>query len=52
MSKTVFIDSAIILDLLCRRDPYYLFAAEVFTLGDTGHIQLVTTAKGRDGTNP
>jgi len=44
MSKKVFIDSDIILDLLCKRQPFYNFAAEVFTLGDTGKIELVTTS--------
>jgi predicted nucleic acid-binding protein len=43
MSKLVFIDSDIILDLLCKRDPYYEYAAEVFTLGDYKIIELVTT---------
>jgi predicted nucleic acid-binding protein len=43
MSKIVFIDSDIILDLLCKRDPYYEFAAAVFTLGDYNKIELVTT---------
>jgi predicted nucleic acid-binding protein len=44
MSKQVFIDSDIILDLLCKREPFYTFAAEVFTLGDTKQIELVTTS--------
>ncbi|MBN2175182.1 MAG: PIN domain-containing protein [Bacteroidales bacterium] len=44
MNKKVFIDSDIILDLLCKRQPFYDFAAEVFTLGDTGNIELVTTS--------
>ena len=44
MSKQVFIDSDIILDLLCKREPFYTFAAEVFTLGDTKQIDLVTTS--------
>ena len=38
MNKKVFIDSDIILDLLCKREPFYDFAAEVFTLGDTKQI--------------
>ncbi|MBN2725264.1 MAG: PIN domain-containing protein, partial [Deltaproteobacteria bacterium] len=42
--KKVFIDSDIILDLLCERKPFYKYAAEVFTLGDTGRIKLVTTS--------
>ncbi len=44
MSKRVFIDSDIILDLLCKRQPFYEHAAAVFTLGDTAKIQLVTTS--------
>ena len=44
MNKRVFIDSDIILDLLCKRDPFYNFAAEVFTLGDTKNIELITTS--------
>lgn len=44
MSKKVFIDTDIILDLLCKRDPFYEYAAEVFTLGDTKKVELVTTS--------
>lgn len=44
MNKRIFIDSDIILDLLCKREPFYKFAAEVFTLGDLGKIELVTTS--------
>ena len=44
MSKKVFIDSDIILDLLCKREPFYEFAAEVFTLSDIKKIELVTTS--------
>ena len=44
MNKKVFIDSDIILDLLCKREPHYDFAAEIFTLGDTKRIELVTTS--------
>ena len=44
MNRRIFIDSDIILDLLCKRDPFYSFAAEVFTLGDTKKIELVTTS--------
>jgi predicted nucleic acid-binding protein len=43
MSKKVFVDSDIILDLLCERQPFYDFAAEIFTMGDTGKIKLFTT---------
>ena len=44
MNRKIFIDSDIILDLLCKRDPFYSFAAEVFTLGDTKKIEIVTTS--------
>ncbi len=44
MSKKKFIDLDIILDLLCKRDPFYQYAAEIFTLGDTKKIDLVTTS--------
>ena len=44
MSKKIFIDSDVILDLLCKREPFYQFAAEIFTLGDTKKIDLVTTS--------
>jgi len=44
MNRKIFIDSDIILDLLCKREPFYSFAAEVFTLGDTNKIELVTTS--------
>jgi len=44
MNKKVFLDSDIILDLLCKREPHYDFAAEIFTLGDTKRIELVTTS--------
>jgi predicted nucleic acid-binding protein len=43
MSKEVFIDADIILDLLCQRKPFYDAAAEVFTLGDTQKIVIFTT---------
>jgi predicted nucleic acid-binding protein len=44
MSRKVFLDSDVILDVLCKREPFYDFAAEVFTLGDSGKIQLFTTS--------
>jgi predicted nucleic acid-binding protein len=44
MNRKVFLDSDIILDVLCKREPFYDFAAEVFTLGDSGKIQLFTTS--------
>ncbi|HUW46379.1 MAG TPA: PIN domain-containing protein [Dehalococcoidia bacterium] len=44
MNKKVFIDSDIVLDLLCKRKPFYEYAAELFTLGDTKKIELITTS--------
>jgi predicted nucleic acid-binding protein len=44
MNKKVFIDSDIILDLLCKRKPFYESAATILTLGDQGKIELVTTS--------
>jgi predicted nucleic acid-binding protein len=44
MNKKIFIDSDVILDLLCKREPHYNFAAEVFTLGDYKKIDIVTTS--------
>lgn len=43
MNNEVFILADIVLDLLCKREPFYSYAAEVFTMGDTGIIKLVTT---------
>ena len=43
MSKDIFIDTDIILDLLCKREPFYPYAAAVFTMGDKGILSLVTT---------
>ena len=43
MNNEVFIDADIVLDLLCKREPFYSYAAEVFTMGDTGILKLVTT---------
>jgi predicted nucleic acid-binding protein len=42
--EKVFIDSDIILDLLLRRDPFALPAAELFELGSTNTVRLHTTA--------
>ena len=36
--KNVFIDSDIILDLLAKREPNYIFAAKLFTLIDQRKI--------------
>jgi len=39
----IFIDSDIILDLLTKRDPYYIHAAKLFTLIDQNKIQAHTS---------
>ena len=38
MSKKIFVDSDVILDILCQREPYYEYAAYVFSLSDTRKI--------------
>jgi predicted nucleic acid-binding protein len=43
MNKRIFVDSDVILDMLCKREPFYRYAAELFTLADTGKISLFTT---------
>ena len=45
MSKEIFIDTDIILDLLCKREPFYPYAAEVFTMGDKGLLTNTFTSK-------
>ncbi|MGI5063698.1 PIN domain-containing protein [Treponema denticola] len=44
MNKKIFIDSDIILDIICCREPYYQYAAYVFSLSDTKKIVLYTTS--------
>ncbi|MDR1748520.1 MAG: PIN domain-containing protein [Spirochaetaceae bacterium] len=44
MSKKIFVDSDIILDLLCKREPFYAYSAELFTLGDMEEVELYTTS--------
>jgi predicted nucleic acid-binding protein len=44
MNNTIFIDADVILDLLCKREPFYESAAELFTLGDKGKLHLATTS--------
>ena len=39
----VFIDSDIILDLLAKREPFYIYAAELFTLADKRKIKTFTS---------
>jgi len=40
MKQTVFVDTDIVLDLLARREPFYDAAARLFSLAETGHINL------------
>ncbi len=40
MKKKVFVDTDIIYDLLGKRDPFYLPAAQLFTLADEGKVQI------------
>jgi len=44
MKKRAFVDTDILYDLLGRRDPFYLAAAQLFTLADEGRIQLYISA--------
>ena len=44
MNNPIFVDSDIILDLLCKREPHYTFAAKVFTLADYKELSLKTTS--------
>lgn len=44
MSKAVFVDSDVILDVLEKREPFYLYSAQVLTLGDEKKIKLFTTS--------
>jgi predicted nucleic acid-binding protein len=44
MKKKIFVDTDIIYDLLGKRDPFYLSAAQLFTLADEGKIQIYISA--------
>lgn len=44
MNKKVFIDSDVILDVLCKRIPHYQYSAQIFTLSDLKKINLYTTS--------
>lgn len=43
-NKRVFVDTDIILDLLCNRDVFYAPAAELFTLAENARVTLYTSA--------
>ncbi|SDE29423.1 type II toxin-antitoxin system VapC family toxin [Niabella drilacis] len=42
--KRVFIDTNIVIDLLQKREGFYIEAQELFTLGDNGDIRLYLSA--------
>ena len=39
MMNRIFIDTDIILDLLAKREPFYRYSAELFTLIDNGRVK-------------
>ena len=39
----LFVDTDIILDLLAKREPFYPYAAELFSLADSGKINIYVT---------
>ncbi|MGP1455366.1 MAG: type II toxin-antitoxin system VapC family toxin, partial [Treponema sp.] len=43
MSKTMLVDSDVILDVLEKREPFYAYSAQILTLGDEKKVKLVTT---------
>jgi predicted nucleic acid-binding protein len=44
MTERIFVDSNIILDLLGNREPFYIHAAELFSLADKGEITLCVSS--------
>lgn len=44
MSKVLFIDSDVILDVLERREHFYEYSAQILSLGDEKKVKLVTTS--------
>ena len=40
----IFIDTDVCLDLLAQREPHYQFAAKLFTLADTGQVELFVSS--------
>jgi len=42
--KKIFVDSDVILDLLAKREPFYPYAAELFSLVDKGKIKVHVSA--------
>ncbi|MCL2008736.1 MAG: PIN domain-containing protein [Treponema sp.] len=43
MIKSLFLDSDIIIDLLAKREPFYEFAAKIFTLAYEKKLKLYTS---------
>jgi len=39
-TERIFVDTDIILDLLAKREPYYVYAAQLFSLADLNKIEL------------
>ena len=44
MTKKIFVDSDIVLDVLCKRVPHYKYAAKVFSLADMKKLTVYTTS--------
>ena len=44
MTKKIFVDSDIVLDVLCKRDPYYEYAAKVVSLADMKKLTVYTSS--------
>jgi predicted nucleic acid-binding protein len=44
MNSSVFVDTDIVLDLLAKRDPFFPFAAELFTKADRKEINLFVSS--------
>ena len=44
MSKVLFVDSDVILDVLEKRERFYEYSAQILSLGDEKKVKLVTTS--------
>ncbi len=42
--KKVFIDTDIILDVFAKREPFYIYSAQLFTLADSKKIKIYVSA--------
>ena len=40
----ILVDTNVILDLLAKRDPYYIESQQIFSLADLGRIELVASS--------